>query len=57
MENRVFYGFISGIFVGKFTSLLSNVIIGGTILYFTEPDFYTYENINNITTSFINNIK
>ena len=57
MENRVFYGFITGIFVGKFTSLLSNVIIGGTILYFTEPDFYTYENINNITTSFINNIK
>lgn len=54
---NLIYGFISGMFVGKFTSLLSNIIIGGTILYFTEPEFYTYDNINNITQILIKRIK
>lgn len=57
MEKTLFYSFISGIFVGKFTNIVSSAIITGTVLYFTEPDFYTYENLKNTTDLFIAHIK
>jgi len=57
MEKTLFYSFISGIFIGKFTNIVSSVIITGTVLYFTEPDFYTYENLKNTTDLFIAHIK
>ncbi len=37
--------FLLGLFIGRFTNLFSNIIIGGIVLYFEKPDFYTRENM------------
>lgn len=57
MEKNVFYGFIGGIFVGRFTNLISSVIITGSFLYFVEPNFYSYNNLNNMKEFVLNSIK
>ncbi len=59
MERVTIYAFLSGLFLGRFTSFTSNVILTGVTLYFLEPNFYSYQNLNNIkqtTLSFIRSI-
>ena len=48
MHKEVFYGFLAGLHLGRFTGFVSNMIITGVSLYFLEPDFYSYENLNNM---------
>ena len=48
MQKEVIYGFLAGLHVGRFTGFVSNITITGIVLYFTEPNFYTYENLQNI---------
>ena len=56
MDRNVLYGFLGGIFVGKFTNLISSVVIAGVVIYFTEPEFYSYENFHNIKEILTKNI-
>ena len=35
------YSFLGGLFVGKFTNIWSDVVIGGLILYIVNPEIYT----------------
>lgn len=56
MNIYLIYGFLIGLFVGRFTNMISNFIISGIVLYFCKPDFYTYNNlffIKNITQNII----
>ena len=48
MHKEVFYGFLAGLHLGRFTGFVSNMIITGVSLYFLEPNFYSYENLNNV---------
>jgi hypothetical protein len=45
MEKNVVYGFIGGLYIGRFTNFFSNIIITGLALYFYKPDIYTYANL------------
>lgn len=57
MDKNVIYGFLAGLYAGRFTNLFSNTIIAGLALYFYEPNFYTYSNFNNIKETVANLIK
>lgn len=43
--NMGFYGFILGIFAGRFIGLISSVIITLIILYFLQPQVYTWDTL------------
>jgi hypothetical protein len=57
MEKTTIYAFLSGLFLGRWTSFTSNVIITGVVVYFTEPNFYTYTNFQNIKQSALSLVK
>ena len=48
MDKYTIYGFIAGLHLGRFTNIISNMAITGIVLYFVEPNFYTYENFSNM---------
>jgi len=48
MDKYTIYGFIAGLHLGRFTNFISNTLITGIVLYFIEPNFYTYENFSKI---------
>ena len=45
MEKNVVYGFLGGMWAGRFTGWISNLIITGITLYFYEPELYTQDNL------------
>lgn len=57
MDKHIIYGFLAGLYAGRFTNMFSNIVVTSLVLYFYEPDFYTYNNINNIRDTTINVIK
>ena len=57
MDRNVIYGFLGGLYVGRYTNLFSNFIITGLTLYFYKPDIYTYSNVVAIRESSVNLIK
>lgn len=38
------FSFLGGLFLGRFTGFISNVIIGGIVIFYTEPNFYSFQN-------------
>ena len=48
MDKYAVYGFIAGLHLGRFTNFVSNTVITGIVLYFVEPNFYSYENFTNM---------
>ena len=48
MEKSIVYGFLAGLYAGRFTNMISNVIITGIVIYFVDPQFYSISNLNNI---------
>lgn len=57
MDKNVVYGFIAGLYAGRFTNLFSNTIITGLVLYFYEPDFYTHSNFVYVKENLLNLLK
>ena len=51
------YGFLGGLYVGRFTNMVSNVVITGMTLYFYIPEFYTHSNFMNMKNITIDLIK
>ena len=45
MDSQFLYGFLAGVNIGRFTNLLTSVIISGVTLYVYDPDIYRYENL------------
>lgn len=56
MEKNGVYGFLAGLYVGRFTGWVSNFVITGITLYVYSPELFTSNNIeyirNNITVFF-----
>ena len=48
MDKNIVYGFLGGLYIGRFTNMFSNIVITGLVIYFYEPEFYTYSNLNNV---------
>lgn len=46
MNTNVVYGFLGGLYLGRYTGHISNLAMTGLVLYFVKPDFYTWENFN-----------
>ena len=42
MDRNIVYGFLAGLYAGRFTNMFSNMVITGLTLYFYQPEFYTY---------------
>ena len=57
MERTTIYAFLTGLFLGRFTNFTSNVIITGVTIYFLEPNFYSYQNLNSIKQTTLNLIR
>ena len=45
MERNVVYGFLGGLYVGRFTNLISNFVITGITLFFYNPEIYSYSTV------------
>ena len=45
MDKNIVYGFIGGLFVGRYTGIVSNLVITGMALYFYNPEIYSYTTI------------
>ena len=57
MERSTVYAFITGLFLGRFTGIISNVILTSVVVYFIEPDFYSYNNLNSLKETVLNVLK
>jgi len=57
MDKNVIYAFLGGLYAGRFTNIFSNTIIAGMVLYFYEPDFYTYSNFVHVKETLVNLLK
>lgn len=45
MEPQFLYGFLAGVNIGRFTNLLTSIVISGVTLYVYDPSIYQYENL------------
>ena len=45
MDKNVVYGFLGGLYIGRFTGWIANFVITGLSLYYYSPELYSYENL------------
>ena len=44
MDRSLAYGFVAGLHLGRFTGIISNLIITGMVVYYYDPNFYNNDN-------------
>ena len=57
MEKNVVYGFIGGLYAGRFTGFISNLIITGLTIAFYDPQIYSYSTVESLKNFLIQAIK
>ena len=54
MEATHAYAFIGGAVVGRFGGILASVIVGGVLLYWTDPTVFDYDKVDTIRSVLMN---
>ncbi len=45
MDKNIAYAFISGLYLGRFTNIITNFIITAIVVYHFSPETYTHANL------------
>lgn len=48
MDKNIVWGFLAGLYAGRFTNMFSNIVITGAALYYIDPNFYSYSTLSRI---------